>query len=136
MLKLNDIDAKVLRFIRENPSCSVDTMEKAVHGVDAMKSRVQFLQDADFVRMDFLETKDGALIRHTPLFTYKITATGKKELQDYDHTTRRDRRDLWLKNAWIPIIVSFATTVLTNYILPRLPEMIEWFCRILARTPA
>lgn len=136
MPKLNDLDAKVLRFIRETPSCAIDTIEKALLGVDAMESRIQCLQDSGFVRMDFLETKEGTLTHRIPLFTYKITATGRRELQDYDHATRKGHRDLWLKNAWIPILVSFLTTVLANYILPRLPEMLEWFRRILARTPA
>ena len=136
MEKLNDLDAKVLRFIRENPFCAVNTIEKSLPGVDAMESRVQCLQDSNFVKMDYMETKEGALTHRTPLFTYKITATGRRALQDYDHATRKDRRDLWLKNAWIPILVSFATTLATNYILPKLPEMIEWVRRILARTPA
>lgn len=60
---------------------------------------------------------------------YIISDTGKRYLQ-YRRSTRNN---FWIKNAWIPIIVAFATTVLTNYMLPKLPLIIEWLTRILAK---
>lgn len=35
------------------------------------------------------------------------------------------RRELWLRSMWIPIIVAFVTTVLTNYLLPKLQQMLQ-----------
>lgn len=49
----------------------------------------------------------------------------------YFETKKADAKRLWLKNAWIPIIVAFITTLITNYILPKLPYLIKWFVRIL-----
>lgn len=56
------------------------------------------------------------------LDTCHITDEGQDYLAYY-HDMRRTR---WIENAWIPIIVSFATTVATNYIIPKLPMLIEW----------
>ena len=43
----------------------------------------------------------------------------------------KEKRILWLKNAWIPFTVSLATTLLTNYLLPRLPQILQWFVHTL-----
>ena len=51
----------------------------------------------------------------------------------YFENKRHKRMEMWLKNAWIPIIVSFATTLLTNYILPKLPQIIKWFGDFLSK---
>lgn len=49
---------------------------------------------------------------------------------DYLVYYRQARKDFWLVNAWIPIITAFLTTVATNYILPKLPEILEWASNI------
>lgn len=67
---------------------------------------------------------------------YMPTPTGKVQTSengiDYLAYYKKERHDLWLKNMWIPIIVSFATTVTVNYILPKLPLMLKWMGRILS----
>lgn len=68
--------------------------------------------------------------RGKPLDTCHITDRGRDFLAYY----RDMRRDIWLKNVWIPIIVSFVTTVSTNYIIPKLPMLTEWFRHIFSRT--
>lgn len=47
---------------------------------------------------------------------------------------KSQRRELWLKNLWLPVIVAFVTTVATNCILPRLPQILQWVSSILSRT--
>lgn len=64
-----------------------------------------------------------------PKPTGRVMATEKGI--DYLAYYKKERRDFWLKNAWIPIIVSIATTVAVNYILPMLPSTIEWLSSIL-----
>ena len=51
----------------------------------------------------------------------------------YFELKSKEKRQLWLKNAWIPILVAFITTLSTNYILPMLPQMLKWLSRILER---
>lgn len=52
--------------------------------------------------------------------------------QDYLAYYQQSRRDFWMVNAWIPIIVAFLTTVTTNYILPKLPQILQWLSSIFA----
>lgn len=49
---------------------------------------------------------------------------------DYIIYYRQEKKDMWMKSAWIPIIVSFVTTLIANYILPMLPLLLEWFRHI------
>lgn len=76
-----------------------------------------------------LEIQEKRLVPGSmPKPTGRVMATEKGI--DYLAYYRKERRDLWLKNAWIPIIVSIVTTVAVNYILPMLPSTIEWLARI------
>ena len=63
-------------------------------------------------------------------YTCVLSDNGKRYLLFLKKRTKH----LWLENAWIPIIVAFATTLITNYILPKLPQIIKWFCDTLAKT--
>lgn len=63
-------------------------------------------------------------------YTCVLSDNGKRYLLFLKNRTKH----LWLENAWIPIIVAFATTLITNYILPKLPQIIKWFCDTLAKT--
>ena len=60
---------------------------------------------------------------------YSANKNGKRYLV----YCKAHRRELWLKNMWIPIIVSFVTTVTTNYITPRIPQILQWVANILSR---
>lgn len=64
-------------------------------------------------------------INFTSKNSFRISAFGRKVLQDYLANKKLQNRNMWLKNMWIPIIVSFATTVLTNYLLPRLLQILQ-----------
>lgn len=133
MENLSYFDMMILRFILKNTSSSAETIEKKLQRVESVPARLKALETLHLVHQDFSELKDGSLVRCVPLGTYQITEEGKRTLQDYLFSSKKSRRELWLKNAWIPIIVSFATTVSTSYIIPRLPTLIEWFRHILAR---
>lgn len=47
-----------------------------------------------------------------------------KEFRAY---RKEHNKELWLVNAKIPILVSFTTTVLLNWLLPQLPEILKLF---------
>lgn len=38
---------------------------------------------------------------------------------------KEQRKLFWLKNAWLPVLVSFLTTLITNYILPKLQQILK-----------
>lgn len=63
---------------------------------------------------------------------YSVSRDGRRYLA----YCKARRRELWLKNLWIPVIVSFVTTVGTSYILPRLPQILQWASSFLSRTPS
>ena len=72
----------------------------------------------------------------TRKYSYHITDLGKKTLQDYYCRTKAHTKELWLTNAKIPILVSFLTTLIANYILPKLPQiarlLYDFLCTILS----
>lgn len=49
---------------------------------------------------------------------FRLTRLGDRALQDHLTSKKLARRELWLKSAWIPILVSFATTVITTSLWP------------------
>lgn len=63
---------------------------------------------------------------------FRITDFGKKTLEDYFYNRKYENKQLWLKNAWIPIIVAFVTTLLTNFLIPMLPQILGWLSDILS----
>lgn len=46
--------------------------------------------------------------------SFHISELGKKTLQDFLSNKRSERINLWLKNAWIPIIVSLSTVLIAD----------------------
>lgn len=59
---------------------------------------------------------------------YMISPYGQKVLQDYKTRSKLSRRALWLKNCWIPIIVSLATNLavyLTKSLITKLLPLIQ-----------
>ena len=52
----------------------------------------------------------------------------------YFDNKKYENKLLWLKNAWIPIIVAFVTTLLTNYIIPKLPYLIKLLFGFLSKS--
>ena len=62
-----------------------------------------------------------------------ISSLGQTTVQDHFAKKKVDKQELWLKNVWIPIIVSFVTTVLTMHIVPKLPQILKWFFYTLSK---
>ncbi len=130
---INDIDYKILQYFNSVTTSTIESAKREFPKIIGMETRLEAMVNLRWLEHEYQKIKDGSLTRIQRTSTIRITEAGRKAWQDYRHTTHKDRRELWLKNAWIPIIVSFATTVLTNYILPKLPAMIEWFRHILSR---
>lgn len=65
-----------------------------------------------------------------PLGVCRITDEGRDYLISYRH----NRRMLWLKSVWIPVIVAFLTSICTHYLLPMLPALLEWLAHTLSKT--
>lgn len=90
-----------------------------------MKNKARSLPpDSRLIRFNMVEEiiihKPGYMGEHTG--TYVISDRGR----DYLIYCSSELR----KMLWIPIITAFVTTVITNYILPRLPQILQWLASI------
>ena len=138
--ELAEIDADILRYICKHEPVTIEEVERAIpdslvqHRIASMSGRGWYDPRRNDTPAPSLITRDHRVLEggHVEyLGTCRLTDHGKKVLQDYDKAHKTHRKELWLKNAWIPIIVAFVTTVITNYILPKLPLLIRWFASIL-----
>ncbi len=71
--------------------------------------------------------KQGLLDSYYPTFDEDSPASvilTHEGLHYFEHKALKFR-ELWLKNAWIPIVVAFITTLLSNYILPKLWQILK-----------
>ena len=64
---------------------------------------------------------------------YSLNSKGEAELQNYNTQKKNEKREFWLKNALIPVIVSFLTTSITMYLIPKLPSILKWLCDTLSK---
>lgn len=147
MLGLTIIDVKILKFVRDQGSVSMDDIQQKFVNIDSIEYRVMNLSTPSYQKLhgapvpnssylaEDYEQRPGkyGLTESVPLGTYHLTTFGRKVLQDYEYMAKNAKWELWLKNAWIPIIVSFATTVITNYILPTLPQILKLLASTLSK---
>ena len=82
-------------------------------------------QDYESIKTDIGETE------YRPLGIYHLTEFGYKSLQDYEYNQAAHKREIWLKNAWIPILVTLVTNLLIHGIKELWPLIQEW----LSHTP-
>lgn len=138
MSSTEDLDYVVLEYIAKHGPVTIETVAQALPDIVSVNLRMKAMQYHEpgaegYILQKSIPYQDGSLTRMIPSDDFVITELGERALQDYRHATRKHQKELWLKNAWIPIIVSFVTTLATNYILPKLPLLIEWFHHILQR---
>lgn len=145
MPEINDIDIEILRFISQHEPVSLNFVINGLPNISAVAFRVKQMcssgryraaataVETGLITQDVRTFQDGRFLKQEYLDAYRLTDLGRKTLQDHDCSEKKHRRELWLKNAWIPIIVAFVTTLLTNYILPRLPQIIKWFAHTLPK---
>ena len=119
-LNMETPDAKLLKYIARRKTANTEDIAEKFGEL-----RLDMLLKKGFV---FAETeKEAKMVLGQPYREatgrYGITELGKLALEDC--VSRR--RDMWLKSLWIPVIVAFVTSVIANYLLPRLPLIRELF---------
>ena len=152
MEPLNDIDAKILQYIARHGSADMTAIKAHFRSIAAIEYRVKTLASPEYryipntpistpkPNSSYLHERTTssvdeigcAHVKH--LGIYELTEFGQRALQNYTQAARTAQKELWLKNAWIPIIVSLVTTVTANYILPKLPQILQWIASILSKT--
>ena len=118
MTSLNKIDAHILQFICDNSTVSAEAVATRFPEISSINSRLRELEGCYFIESlcDVFQSEKLTIVNDSSV--YRITDFGRKELENYALSTKQYQRELCLKNAWIPILVSFVTTVITTSLWP------------------
>lgn len=148
MYDLTEIDAKVLQFIdsrgtadtaaikKKFPDTAIEYRLKKMSTPEVKYITSGFsvpIENTCFLHEQTEETVINGIFHVKGLGIYELTEYGTQVLENYLAAKHSARKDLWLKNAWIPIIVSFVTSAIANYILPKLPQILRWAANTLSK---
>lgn len=133
--ELTKSDYTILQYLSSHTSSTEKDIISALNDtVDGIKYRLEKLSTKEVhQRANGTTYSTEAYISRMNRFDspiYAITSKGEAELQDYNTKKKSDKKELWLKNAWIPIIVSFVTTNITVHLIPKLPLIQQWLSNI------
>lgn len=136
MKEVSAIDFSILKFVSDKGQASMGEICAAFPEIQSIDKRIHILafsvsaspylaEDVEMVVLpDGLKNTQGIGI-------YRLTDAGKIALQDYESENRISRRELWLKNAWIPILVS----LITNLAISGTKRLIPLILELLSNTP-
>lgn len=135
--ELSEIDYAILEFVKNNQPIGIENIKKKFENVDSLEYRVNLLSSGKQInpapyssnygyflveKKEWKKDSDGYSLSND-LKIYNLTSFGRKALQDYRVKLKRDNFKMWLKNAWIPIIVSLITNLIiigTSMLLSRI----------------
>lgn len=134
---MEDLDYKVLEYIAKHGPVSVQQIENALPDVNSIGPRLDTLRNITnrMVIEKTVNEKHGSLTTSVRTGCFIATPLGVKSLQDYKHATRKHRKELWLKNAWIPILVSVVTNLVIAASKQLWPLIQQWASSFLSKTP-
>lgn len=128
--ELSEIDYLVLEYISNFDTVSKEQLSKHFSSkIDELDYRLSFLKtpvfklvgnarfpvdNSSYIEEICEQTNNNGIVTCKGTDEFYITPLGKKVLQDYKTHKKSRRVELWVKNAWLPIIVSVITTLLTN----------------------
>lgn len=127
-------DAEVLKYFRKHSPASASDAEKALPDTGAVEHRIAALTklDVGLLSEDVDTDLSGARELHRSLGVYRITPKGEIALDDYLAEQKQHRKELLLKSAWMPILVSIAANIAIDGIRQLWPLIQQW----LSNTPA
>lgn len=143
MTELTEIDIQILRFVSKSEPASLEAIKLKFPTASSIEYRVKLLSTPEYRRVgnlpitnpvpnssylsqDRIETVVNGRVKIEMLGTYRLTENGQKFLQDYGQKARSDRKELWLKNAWIPILVTLATNLVISGVKWLFPLIVQW----------
>lgn len=146
--QLNDIDFRILTYFRDHGPSSIDDAHKTLPDVEEIEYRIRYMAAQDTHRNAYFTEKipnTSCLSRDTRaitdpqtrktknelLDTYRITTLGRKTLQDYEVSEKQRKKDMWLQNAKIPILV----TIITNLVIDGTKWLLPLILQSLSNTP-
>lgn len=139
---LSDIDYYILDFIALKQPVGIEELREKFLSVQSLDYRIHILStpEYEYVRSGRMAIENSYCLQEAYeekisesgftsleyLQIYSLTELGQKLLQDHKISTKKARKNLWLKNAWIPILVSLATNLVLRGIGQLLPLIQQW----------
>lgn len=130
--ELPECDLKILEFVASCGKADIETISKKFPRIDAIPLRVKRLAKQQYSQPD-------ALSHRRPLpntsyligdgrepAVYQLTDLGKIAVQDNKKYQKQKRRRMRLTSVWLPILVSFITTLVVNAPQWLLPLIERW----------
>lgn len=130
--ELSEIDYLVLEYINNFDTVSKEQLfQHFSYKIDELDYRLSLLKtpvfrlvgnsripidDSNYIEEICVQTNNNGVVTCKGTNEFYITPLGKKVLRDYKSHKKSQRIELWIKNAWLPIIVSIITTLLTTCI--------------------
>ena len=120
--ELTEIDFQILDYVSKNGTATIQDLHSHFLSIDVLDYRLQLLSRGDIqyigpgipVCIDDTYFLEAHFDQNRNISAYSITNIGRKSLQDHLRKVKSDRKELWLKNAWIPILVSLATNLILD----------------------
>lgn len=127
-------DAEVLKYFRKHSPASASDAEKALPDTGAVEHRIAALTklDVGLLSEDVDTDLSGTRELHRGLGVYRITPKGEIALSDYLAERKQHRKELLLKSAWMPILVSIAANIAIDGIRQLWPLIQQWLLHTLA----
>lgn len=123
--ELTEIDYSILRFVKKNQPVGVNEIKQKFSKFSSLEYRIKLLSTAErrevghttfpidnsyFLSEKYSSEADSHVL--VGLKIYSLTDYAEKALQDHRAKSKQENFQMWLKNAWIPIIVSLITNLL------------------------
>lgn len=142
---LTDTDYRILKFFKNNSPASIEDVSKHLPDIEAIEYRIKILATSEYKQLhnislpidntkclkeDYEEYTENGFIAYRYLGTFNITILGKKALQDYEIAEKQRKKDMWLQNAKIPILVTIITNLIidgTKWLLPLILQLLSNF---------
>lgn len=138
MIELTNIDIKILEYINNNGPTHINKIKSKFSNISEIEYRIKLLSEqkssqsgsyyipnSSYINQKYECSKETSFVNIEETGIYEITELGKKSIRDFKNNNRTHKREIWLKNAWIPIIVSLASYMLLNYIVPMLLNLLK-----------
>ena len=138
MYEPNETDIRILRTVKALGEADIESISRKLPKIDAVSLRVRKLSTPEYSQfgnspaISVPKPNTAYLVRsQTDETKFQITELGEMAIQEFGFARRQKRRMLWLKNAWIPIIVSILTTVAITVLKSLWPKIQELVSKLL-----
>ena len=134
MAIINDYEAEILNFIKENKKAASIDIEKAFPNIESINLRIRGLtrtnDRAALIIPESVRYNDDYQTGYKHTGFYFLSPEGKQALQDYEHEKGIEKKRFWRNSIFVPIFVTTSTTLLLALLKWLWPQIQELLFRI------